>query len=149
MGNRSASQAVRHPDGPGWLPGGSTPAWNSPAGETLFGSLRLRDARSLAGPTLEVNVTAGTQLVHEGELLGTFFVIQAGSAELMQGGRSHGELERGDCFGEIDPRDQEPQRFGVVASSPMRLLAFSTLGIGRLCAAIPNARERMLGALPA
>jgi CRP-like cAMP-binding protein len=115
----------------------------------VFGSVRSLDARSIAGPALEVQVPAGEQLVQEGELIGTFFVIRSGSAELRRGERAPLTLGTGDCFGEIDAVAPHPQPFDVVASSTMRLLTFSALGIDRLCATIPGVRKRLLENLPA
>jgi CRP/FNR family cyclic AMP-dependent transcriptional regulator len=106
------------------------------------------DARSLAGPVVDVRVRAGTELVREGDVIGTFFVIRSGSAELTRGERVIETLGRGECFGEIDPIDSSAQPFGVTACSPLRLLAFSSFGISRLCEAIPGARERILDSLP-
>jgi CRP-like cAMP-binding protein len=114
----------------------------------VFGSIRSLDVRSLAGHVLDVNVPAGMSLMLEGHAIGTFFVIRSGSAELWRADRRLGTLGTGDCFGEIDPASSEPQRVSVVASSPMRLLTFSSHGIDRLCAAIPDARERILACLP-
>jgi CRP-like cAMP-binding protein len=87
-------------------------------------------------------------LIHEGRSVGTFFVIRSGTAELWQGDRRVGTLTTGDCFGEIDPTELEPQRYSVIATSPMRLLTFSAYGIGRLCSALPSVRERLLAYLP-
>ncbi|HEY5317783.1 MAG TPA: cyclic nucleotide-binding domain-containing protein [Solirubrobacteraceae bacterium] len=114
----------------------------------VFGSMRSLDVRSLAGPVLDVNVPAGVRLVCEGQAIGTFFVIRSGSAEVWRSDRRLGVLGTGDCFGEIDPASSEPQRMSVVASSPMRLLTFSSFGIDRLCAEIPDARRRILASLP-
>ena len=114
----------------------------------VFGSIRSLDVRSLAGPVLDVSVPAGVQLTREGQAIGTFFVIRSGSAEMWQSERRVGMLGTGDCFGEIDPESHEPQRVSVVASSPMRLLTFSSFGIDCLCSAIPAARERILASLP-
>jgi CRP-like cAMP-binding protein len=114
----------------------------------VFSPVRPLDVRSLAGPALDVQVPSGSVLVHEGRLVGTFFVIRSGTAELWQGDRRLGTLGTGDCFGEIDPTDLEPQRYSIIASSPMRLLTFSAYGIGRLCAAIPSVHERLLAYLP-
>jgi CRP-like cAMP-binding protein len=114
----------------------------------VFAPVRALDVRSLAGPALDVQVPSGSVLVHEGRLIGTFFVIRSGSAELWQGDVRVGTLETGDCFGEIDPVELEPQQYTVVASSPMRVLTFSAYGIGRLCAAIPSVRQRLLAYLP-
>jgi hypothetical protein len=57
------------------------------------------------------------------------------------------ELGVGDCFGEIDPTPT-PQSYSVIASSAMRLLTFSAFGISRLCATLPDARQRLLEFLP-
>jgi CRP-like cAMP-binding protein len=114
----------------------------------VFAPVRSLDVRSLAGPALEVQVPAGSVLVHEGRLLGTFFVIRSGNAELKQGENLLRNLGTGDCFGEIDPMATRPQQFSVIASSPMRVLTFSAYGIGRLCAAFPKVRERLTAFLP-
>jgi CRP-like cAMP-binding protein len=114
----------------------------------VFAPVRPLDVRSLAGPALDVQVPSGSVLIHEGRLVGTFFVIRSGTAELWQGDRRLGMLGTGDCFGEIDPTELEPQRYSVIASSPMRLLTFSAYGIGRLCAALPSVRDRLLAYLP-
>jgi CRP/FNR family transcriptional regulator, cyclic AMP receptor protein len=113
----------------------------------VFGSIRSRDVRSIAGPVFDIDTEQGTKLVVQGEPAGTFFVIRAGHAELWRGRSMLRTLGPGDCFGEIDPLAPRPQRFTVIASSPMRLLAFSAFGIARLCATIPGVRERILECL--
>jgi CRP-like cAMP-binding protein len=114
----------------------------------VFAPIRSLDVRSLAGPALEVLLPPGTAIVEEGQVIGTFFVIRAGTAELRRAGHPVGELGTGDCFGEIDPVSPVPQRYRVIATSPTRLLTFSAFGIGRLCAAMPRARGRILEFLP-
>jgi CRP-like cAMP-binding protein len=113
-----------------------------------FGPVRSLDVRSLAGPVVDVQVPAGAHLVREGQVIGTFFVIRSGAAELWHSNRKVSSLGVGDCFGEIDSSPGRPQEYGVVASTPMRLLTFSAFGIARLCAAIPTARERLMEFLP-
>jgi CRP-like cAMP-binding protein len=114
----------------------------------VFGTMRSLDVRSLAGPVVEVNASSGTCVVREGVAIGTFFVIRSGSAELRLDGELVGSLGPGDCFGEVDPTSGVPQPLSVVAGSDMRLLTFSSIGIDRLCAAIPYTRERILDSLP-
>lgn len=114
----------------------------------VFGTVRPMDVRSLAGPVVDVEVPAGSHLVREGHVIGTFFVIRCGAAELWRGERKVKLLETGDCFGEIDPAPPRPQQYSVIASTRMRLLTFSAFGIGRLCAALPDARGRLLQHLP-
>jgi CRP-like cAMP-binding protein len=114
----------------------------------VFGDIRACEARSLAGPVLEVDVASGSTLVREGEPVGTFFVIRSGDAELSLEGRTVGSLRAGDCFGEIDPDFERAQEFSITARSPMRLLTFSALGVARLCAAFPGMHQRLGAALP-
>ena len=115
---------------------------------SVFGELREVEARSLAGPVLEVQVESGSELIREGEAVGTFFVIRSGNAQLSHEGRTIGSLRAGNCFGEVDPDSQRAQEFGVIAISPMRLLTFSALGIARLCAAFPGMQQRLVAELP-
>jgi Cyclic nucleotide-binding domain len=110
----------------------------------VFGAIRARDVRSLAGPVVQIRVAEGTELVREGAVVGVFHVIRSGSAELRSGDQTIGFLGRGDCFGESDPLEPGPQPFTVIARSPLQLLSFSAFGIDRFCAAIPGARERIL-----
>jgi CRP-like cAMP-binding protein len=114
----------------------------------VFAPVRSLDVRSLAGPALEVNVPAGAHLVDEQRVVGTFYVIRAGEAELWHQGRKVRRLATGDCFGEIDAEAPAPQRYTVIAASPMRVLTFSAFGIGRLCAAMPSLRARIVSFLP-
>lgn len=114
----------------------------------IFDPVRPLDARSLGGPTLEVQVRRGTRVVAEGELIGTFFVIRSGSAEVWREGVRVAELHSGECFGEIDPLQSSPQDYTVIAGADLRLLTFSALGIGRLCQAVPQIRAQLAAALP-
>jgi serine/threonine protein kinase len=43
---------------------------------------------------------AGEEIVREGEMDDRFYVIVSGSASVMRGGHSVGQIEAGDCFGE-------------------------------------------------
>ena len=154
------SRRAGSPSGPGCtsietryarLPSNSypAPATSNDDSPNVFGPIRSLDARSLAGPAFEVQVPAGAWLVHEGQLVGTFFVIRSGTAELRCDGECLRTLAAGECFGEIEPVPCRPQSYSIVASTPMRLLTFSAHGIARLCAAIPGARGRLEAALPA
>lgn len=115
----------------------------------MFAPVRLLDARSLGGPTLEVRIPPGTALAQEGDVLGTFFLIRAGTAELWREGTLCRVLESGDCFGEVDGQDGRPQPYTVLAGPGLRVLTFSALGIERMCASVPRLRERLLASLPA
>jgi CRP-like cAMP-binding protein len=110
----------------------------------VFGSLRARDVRSLAGPVVEARAAEGAELLREGAVTGVFYVIRSGTAALHGGEDTLGILGPGDCFGETDPLRPTPQPFTVIAHSPLQLLTFSAFGIERFCATIPGSRERIL-----
>lgn len=114
----------------------------------IFAPIRALDARSLGGPTLEVQVPCGTRLVSEGEPLGTFFVIRAGCAEVWRASVHVRDLQAGECFGEIDPATAMAPDYTVIAGPGLRLLTFSALGISRLCATMPQVGERLRASLP-
>ena len=44
--------------------------------------------------------SAGDEIVREGEMDDRFYVIVSGSAAVMRSGRSVGQMEAGECFGE-------------------------------------------------
>ena len=112
-----------------------------------FEPIRLTEARSLGGPVLDLEVRAGSELLRQGEPVGTFFVIRSGTALLVRDDCPISTLGAGDCFGELDPTATLPQPYGVITASPVRLLAFSSFGIGRLCDAIPGVGERLREAI--
>jgi CRP-like cAMP-binding protein len=114
----------------------------------VFTPLNSRDVRALAGTAVEVDVPEQAQIVREGELTETFFVIAAGRVELWREGRRLRPLVVGDCFGAIDPGADRRSPFTVVARSRVRLLGFSARGIARLCDAIPDTRRQLIEALP-
>ena len=113
----------------------------------VFDDLRSLEAQALAGPVLEVEVPAGTELIRAGQQVGTFYVIRSGHAELTGDGDVARTLRPGDCFGEIDPVSPAGQRFTITATSPLRLLTLSAFGIARVCSAIPGARQRFIASL--
>ena len=124
-----------------------TPPQGEQARMSPFGSIRATDVRSLGGPVLDVEVPAGTEVVRQDEIVGTFFVIRSGTGLLLRDGTPVAMLSAGHCFGEIDPLSRQPQGYSVVAATPLKLLTFSSYGIGRLCDALPGVRERLLQTL--
>jgi Cyclic nucleotide-binding domain len=127
----------------GGVPGGGRVAWDPPPLGAMFGALREQDVRSLAGPVIGVIVPPDTELVSEGEQIGTFFLIRSGTATLSCDGVAVASLGSNDCFGEADPDAPTAQRFTITAATKLHLLSFSSLGIERLCNEIPGARERI------
>jgi CRP-like cAMP-binding protein len=119
-----------------------TPAANNP-----FDPIRFTEVRSLGGPMLDLDVAPGSQLLTEGEIAGTFFVLRGGNALLARDECPVSTLAAGDCFGELDPIAPQPQRYSIITAGPVRVLAFSSFGIGRLCDALPGVGDRLRAAI--
>ena len=88
----------------------------------LFAGLSKRERNRLAPLVEDIEVAAGRELAHEGDVGHEFFVIASGTATVTQSGSPIAQLGPGDFFGEIALHDAERKRTStVVASSPMRL----------------------------
>lgn len=120
----------------------------TPAASNPFDPIRFTEVRSLGGPVLDLEVAAGSELLTEGEPVGTFYVLRGGTALLVRDACPVSTLRSGDCFGELDPLASRPQPYSVITASTVRVLAFSSFGIGRLCDAIPGVGERLRAAIP-
>ncbi len=126
---------------------GRVPLAMAPGAGHPFEPIRLAEVRSLGGPVLDLEVGAGSELLMQGEPVGTFFVLRSGTALLVQDDAPVSTLGAGDCFGELDPMAPVPQPYGVITASSVRLLAFSSFGIGRLCDVIPGVADRLREAI--
>ncbi len=88
----------------------------------LFAGLSKRERKRLAPLVEDIEVAAGRELAHEGDIAHEFFVIAEGTATVTQKGSRIAQLGPGDFFGEIALHNDERKRTStVVASSPMRL----------------------------
>ncbi len=119
----------------------------TPAASNPFDPIRFTEVRSLGGPMLDLDIAAESELLTEGAIAGTFFVLRSGTALLLRDECPVSTLGAGDCFGELEPIAPRPQRYGVITASPVRVLAFSSFGIGRLCDALPGVGERLRAAI--
>ena len=96
---------------------------------------------SLAGPVVDVRVRAWNRARREGEGYARFFVTAPVRGALARRARNRGAGHRR-LLRRDRPADPAAQPFGVTAA-PAAADAFSAFGIGRLCDAIPGARERI------
>jgi len=93
-------------------------------------------------------ITAG--VIHQ-PASGEVYTARRGRGAQLDGAPIHvspvATLGAGNCFGEIDPLSHAPQAYSMVAATRLKLLTFSSFGIGRLCDALPGVRERLLQTL--
>ena len=67
----------------------------------------------------EVDLRAGKELVREGDWSYEFFVIEEGTAEVVQRGERLAELGPGDFFGEMGVMEDTTRNASVIATSAM------------------------------
>jgi CRP/FNR family transcriptional regulator, cyclic AMP receptor protein len=88
----------------------------------LFSDLPKRALQRLAKEADELTFEPGAQIVEEGLLGETLFVVMQGKAKVVRRGRRVGSVVPGDFFGELSTIDGGPRTATVVAETPMRVL---------------------------
>lgn len=92
----------------------------------LFAELSDAERERVASVANELDVPAGTALAGEGDFGYVVFAIEAGHADVLQGDVTIATLGPGDVFGEIAVLYSGRRTATVVATSPMRVIAFFT-----------------------
>jgi hypothetical protein len=91
----------------------------------LFAQYGIRELEFVASRSDEVDVPAGYELVTQGSLGDTFFLLLDGEAEVSVDGKPRRTLKAGDFFGEISMLDRGPATATVVSRTPARLMVMS------------------------
>jgi CRP-like cAMP-binding protein len=109
----------------------------------LFSSLSKRQRREVSQYADEIDVPEGTQLVREGEFAYEFFVIEAGTAEVVRDGDHVADLGPDDFLGEMGIVGQAQRNASVVARSAMRVIVLSEQDFRGISRAFPDVGERI------
>jgi CRP-like cAMP-binding protein len=101
----------------------------------LFAGLTKRQLKAIAGVVEVIDVPANTTLASEGETGREMFVVVAGGARVVRGGRKVAELGPGEVFGELALIDRMPRTATVTTTAETMLLvvpgrAFKPLVLG-------------------
>jgi hypothetical protein len=97
-------------------------------GLPIFAPLSARTIERILGGLSTVEAGPGEVVIRQGDPGTAFYVIAAGTAEVVVDGRPVSGLGRGDGFGEIALLRNVPRTATVVAASPLRLLAIERDG---------------------
>ncbi|MFO7549575.1 MAG: cyclic nucleotide-binding domain-containing protein [Acidimicrobiia bacterium] len=101
----------------------------------LFAGLSKRQLKAIAGVVEVIDVPARTTLATEGEMGREMFVVVAGGARVVRGGRKVAELGPGEVFGELALIDGMPRTASVTTTAETMLFvipgrAFKPLVLG-------------------
>ncbi len=118
-------------------------------GVRFFSSLSKKELEKLAQWTDEISVDTGHELAREGEFAHEFFVIEEGSAEVIQHGERVAELGPGDFFGEIGLIETERRTATVVATRPMQLIVMFQREFKQMEKEMPVVADRIRAAIRA
>ncbi len=92
------------------------------AGVPLFADLPKKHLRRLAREADELTFAPGDQIVREGSLGETLFVVMEGRAKVTRNGRRVGEVLPGDFFGELSTIDGGPRTASITTVTPVRVV---------------------------
>ena len=109
----------------------------------LFDSLDDDTRRKFSIWVGELKVEEGKHLADQGEWAYELFVIEDGTAEVVQDGSPIAELGPGEFFGEMGVLERARRNATVVAKTPMRLLTLSHWDVTRLRRESPEAIDRL------
>ena len=115
----------------------------------FFSGLSKQELKRLAQWTDEVTVDEGYALAKEGAFAHEFFVIEEGTADVIQGGERLTELGPGEFFGEIGLLETERRTASVIATSPMRLIVMFQSQFRQMEREMPTVADRIRSAIRA
>jgi CRP-like cAMP-binding protein len=115
----------------------------------IFSGLSKKELERLAAWTDEISIREGEDLVTEGRFAHEFFVIEDGSAEVLQSGDRIAELGAGDFFGEIALLETERRTATVRATTPMEVIVMFGPNFKQMEREMPAVADRVRSAIRA
>jgi CRP/FNR family transcriptional regulator, cyclic AMP receptor protein len=118
-------------------------------GIRLFSGLSKKELGQLAQHMDELTVREGEELATEGRFAHEFFVIEDGTAEVLQNGERIGELGPGEFFGEIGLLETKRRTASVRATSEMEVIVMFAPDFKKMERELPAVADRIRSAIRA
>ena len=110
----------------------------------LFSGFNEDELRRVAEHSRILEAPAGTVITQIGDAGDSFFIIIDGTAGVRTPVGAGGQLQPGDCFGEMSLVDGEPRSATIVATTDLRLLVVDRSHFWRLLDETPELMRRIL-----
>jgi CRP-like cAMP-binding protein len=109
----------------------------------LFQTVSDEELAQIAPFAEETGVSAGTELVREGDFSYQFMAIESGEVEVLRAGEHVANLGPGDFFGEMGLLEKELRNATVVAKTDVRLITLTGWDMRRMEKTMPDAVDRI------
>lgn len=113
----------------------------------LFSTCSKHELGQVAALTVQSHLDEGAVLTRQGQAGGLAYVIESGTAEVVQDGTVIATLGPGAVVGELSLIDGQPRSATVRATAPLEVLEISGKDLGKLLGGGPNFRRKLLQAL--
>ena len=113
----------------------------------LFRTCSKKDLQRIAKASDEINVSAGTTLMEQGDAGTEAYVILEGEAVVRRSGKKIATLTAGDAAGELALLDRRPRSAYVEASTDMRLLRLKGAAFRKVLSETPSMALNLLAAM--
>jgi len=113
----------------------------------VFAGLPEVELAAVAASATEVEFAEGQPLTTEGDLGHALYIVESGSAAVSLGGEPLGEVAPGDVVGEVAVLASGRRTASVVATTPVRALAWFKRDVWELERTAPEAVRRLRAAL--
>lgn len=115
----------------------------------LFSECSKAERKAIERKANTEHVSAGTTVVHEGEVGTVFYFIISGKAHVLRHGHIVAELDAGAYFGELSLLDRLPRNATVKAVTDMTLLAIGQRDFDTILKDSPSTTRKLLVATAA
>ncbi len=110
----------------------------------VFSDLDDDALEQVAALAAEVSVSAGKELVREGDYSYDVLAIEEGTASVERGGEKIAELGPGDVIGEMGVLERSQRNATVVATSSMLLVTLTSWDIRKLRKSAPQVVDHLV-----
>ena len=112
-------------------------------GIRFLAGLSDEELEAVASLASEVSVSAGKELVREGDYSYEVLAIEEGTAKVEAGGQLIAEIGPGDVIGEMGVLGREQRNATVTATSPMVLVTLDRWDAKKLVKVAPAAADKL------